>query len=332
MSQSIRSSSPRSEKRRVPRFHRLDIAHISAIESLYRQYPFLNERVEIHMPFHRSKPTFSSQAVWVWPKFDKRPVGYLIFLEGFAPCIWYPDRQEGMTFRWLLPPTFCEKGPTVCLANILAGESLLQIEDIVIYQGANLWSSSPFSQRWNILREFWISLPADQPLLAFQPRIVKPMTIEEWELAYDPSIYWIIQPDHCRQPRWYWKDVVTVPAHKPVPYVAPKLKRDNDLIVSLYAICTPYTKLALPDTYSLTSQEGNVLGIASVATIQMSTQLREQFTQEKKPYLIVEVNWNEAFRKYQITRIMPSDTPTTPYSFFHHQHTTSSPTASSSVS
>lgn len=329
MNNSIRSSSPHSEKRRVPRFHRLDIAHISAIESLYREYPFLNERVEIHMPFHRSKPTFSSQAVWVWPKFDKRPVGYLIFLDGFAPCIWYPDRQEGMTFRWLLPPTFCEKGPTVCLANILAGESLLQIEDMVIYQGENLWSYMPFSERWNALREFWGSLPPDQPLLAFQPRIVKPMTIEEWEMAYDPTIYWIIQPDHSRQPRWYWKDVVTVPSRPAVPYVAPKLKRDNDLIVTLYAVCIPYTKLALPDTYSLSSQEGNVLGIASVSTLQMSTQLREQFSQEKRASLIVEVQWNDVFRKYQILRIMPQDTPPTPYSFFHHQHTTSLPSTSS---
>jgi hypothetical protein len=40
-----------------------------------------------------------------------------------------------MTFRWILPPLFCEKGPTVCLANLLPSESVLQIEDLIIYQG-----------------------------------------------------------------------------------------------------------------------------------------------------------------------------------------------------
>lgn len=322
MSKSIRSTSPHCEKRHVPRFHRLDMNHISAIESLSSQYPFLNERVEIHMPFHRAKPTFSSQSVWVWPKFDKRPVGYLIFLNGFAPCIWYPDRQEGMTFRWLLPPTFCEKGPTVCFANILAGESVLQIEDLIIHQGEDLWSTRIFSERWSLLREFWSSLPPDQPLLAFTPRIVKPMTLEQWEMNYDGSIYWIIQPDHMRQARWFWKDTVTV-QQKPVQYVAPRLKREVDVPLSLYAYCTPYTKLALPDTYSLFTKEGDSLGLASISTLRMSSTMREKFSgndkeKEKENGIVVEVIWNDAFRKYQILQIMPHDTPLTASSFFHH--------------
>lgn len=325
MNKSIRSTSPHCEKRHVPRFHRLDMDHISAIESLYSQYPFLNERVEIHMPFHRAKPTFTSQAVWVWPKFDKRPVGYLVFLKGFAPCIWYPDRQEGMTFRWLLPPTFCEKGPTVCLANILAGESVLQIEDLVIYHGEDVWSRQSFSARWELLRECWASLPADQPLLAFTPRIVTPIPLDEWEKHYDGSIYWIIQADHMRQPRWFWKDTVTVPSHKPAQYVAPRLKREVDVPISLYARCTPYTKLSLPDTYALSSQEGESLGIASIATLHMSALLRETFFgAEKAASKVVEVTWNDVFRKYQILRIMPEGTPLSTFSFFHHPHSTPS--------
>ena len=47
--------------------------------------------MEIHMPFGRAKPAFSKDRLWVWPKFDKRPAGFLIFMEGFAPCIWYPE-------------------------------------------------------------------------------------------------------------------------------------------------------------------------------------------------------------------------------------------------
>jgi hypothetical protein len=319
MSKSVRSTAPQFEKQKIARFRRLDNDHISAIESLFKKFPFLNERVEIHMPFSRAKSTFSSGTVWLWPKFDKRPVGYLIFIEGFAPCIWYPERQEGMTFRWLLPPNFSQKGATVCFANILAGESVLQIEDIVISEGKDLWSHMLFSERWNKLREFWQSLPADQPLLAFKPRIVKPIPLNQWHLHYDSAIYWIIQPDHSKQPRWYWKDTVTVPDHKPVEFIAPVLKRGTEIPNILVAYLTPYSKAILPDTYSLFSQEGISLGVASISTLNLSLEIRN-IMNDKTPGIPVEVKWNDVFNKYQVLRIMPDETPITTGSFFYHKN------------
>lgn len=307
------------EKPKIARFRRLDNDHILAIESLYKKYPFLNDRVEIHMPFSRAKPTFSSGTIWLWPKFDKRPVGYLIFLDGFAPCIWFPERQEGMTFRWLLPPNFCQHGPTICLANILAGESVLQIEDIIIYEGKDLWSNKIYSERWSVLREFWHRLPADQPLLAFKPRIVNPIPLSEWSGHYNPNIYWIIQPDHSKQPRWFWKDTVTVSEHKIPEFIAPVLKRGVDIPNILVAFCSPYTKMILPDTYSLTSQENISLGIASIPTLELSQELRKEMN-NKVTGVPVEVKWNDNFNKYQIIRIMPENTPITTASFFYHKN------------
>lgn len=318
MSKSVHSSAPHFEKSKNARFRRLDNDHISAIESLFKSFPFLNGRVEIHMPYNRSKSTFSTDTVWLWPKFDKRPVGYLMFIEGFAPCIWFPERQEGMTFRWLLPPNFCQKGAIVCLANILSGESVLQIEDIVIYEGKDLWSTMIFSERWNILRDFWNSLPPDQPLLAFKPRIVTPINLCNWHLYYDSSIYWIIQSDCYRQPRWYWKDTVTIPEHKPVEFIAPILKRGVDIPTILIAYCTPYAKAILPDTYSLYSQEGVNLGVASISTLNLSLEIRAIMTPNGIP---VEVKWNDNFNKYQIIHIVPEKTPITTASFFYHMNT-----------
>jgi hypothetical protein len=319
MSKSIRSTAPQFEKQKIARFRRLDNDHISAIESLFKTFPFLNDRVEIHMPFNRAKSTFSSGSVWLWPKFDKRPVGYLIFMEGFAPCIWYPERQEGMTFRWLLPPNFCQKGATVCFANILAGESVLQIEDIVVCDGKDLWSHVTFSERWNKLRDFWNSLPPDQPLLAFKPRIVSPIKLSDWSLHYNPAIYWTIQADHYKQPRWYWKDTVTVPEFKAKEFIAPVMKRSAEIVNILCAYCTPYTKTVLPDTYSLFSQENVNLGVASISSLELSLELRKAMT-DNQDGIPVEVKWKEDFNKYQILRIMPEGTPITTASFFYHKN------------
>jgi hypothetical protein len=319
MSKSIRSTAPQFEKQKIARFRRLDNDHISAIESLFKTFPFLNDRVEIHMPFGRAKNTFSSGSVWLWPKFDKRPVGYLIFIEGFAPCIWYPERQEGMTFRWLLPPNFSQKGATVCFANILAGESVLQIEDIVVCDGKDLWSHVTFSERWNKLRDFWNSLPPDQPLLAFKPRVVKPIKLSDWPLHYNPAIYWTIQPDHYKQPRWYWKDTVTVPEFKAKEFIAPVLKRGAEIVNILCAFCAPYTKTVLPDTYSLFSQENVNLGVASISSLELSLELRKAMTDNPNG-VPVEVKWKEEFNKYQVVRIMPHETPITTASFFYHKN------------
>jgi hypothetical protein len=206
----------------------------------------------------------------------------------------------------------------VCLANILAGESILQIEDIVVYEGKDLWSNMTFSQRWNKLRDFWNYLPPDQPLLAFKPRIVKPISLSNWPLNYDPNIYWIIQADHCRQPRWYWKDTVTIPERKPIEFIAPVIKRSVEIPNIMVAMCVPYAKTALPDTYSLLSQEGINLGFASISTLNLSLDIRKAFNVNPQG-IAVEVKWNDNFNKYQVMRIMPDDTPVTTASFFYHK-------------
>lgn len=307
-------------KKKLARFRRLDTAHISAIESLSRRFPFLRDRIEVHLPYHRAKPAFQSGALWVWPKFDKRPVGFLIFMEDFPPCIWYPDRQEGMTLRWILPPLFCEKGPTVCLANLLPSESVIQVEDILIDKGRAVWTHSTFSQRWDLLQAFWEALPRDQPLLGVTPRLVSPICLEDWPHHYDFAIYWIVQPDHAGQPRWFWKDVVT-PHTAPV-YVAPQLKRNTEVVSMLCARCVPHTKMALPDLYLLHSQEGEIIGLASLPSLELSSSLRSIFSPQRQGQeqdgVPVEVKWNDAFKKYQIVRILPSGTPITTHSFFHH--------------
>lgn len=323
-SSSLPHRSDKEDRPALPRFRRPAIEHVSAIQSLYKTYPFLSHRMEIHMPYGRIRSTFQSGKVWVWPKFDKRPVGYLLFLADFPPCIWFPERQEGMTFRWMVPPGFCSMGPTVCLANLLASESVLQIEDILIHHGRDVWSHLPYSERWEHLREMWEELPPDQPLLAFTPRIVQPLSLAEWEDQYDAAVYWIIQPDHSRQPRWYWRDVVSAPKYNPPAYLPPKLERDAEFLTVLVAYCSPYTKLSLPDTYSLTAQDHTSIGIASIPNLRISHQLRDRFT-GRTDAIRVEVTWNTAFRKYQIVRIMPDETPLTPSSFFHHPRSTSTP-------
>jgi hypothetical protein len=95
------------------------------------------------------------------------------------------------------------------------------------------------------------------------------------------------------------------------------MKRDANVVVTLIAECKPYTQVVLPDTYSLEAQEGTSLGIACISTLDISVALRKLFL-EDSTHIQVEVKWNDSFRKYQIIRIMPKNTPITTASFFNH--------------
>jgi hypothetical protein len=314
---SISNSRPQFDRdgnKRIPRFSRLDEDHIKAIETVAQRFPFLLSRLEVHLPGHRAKQIFEKDKLVVWPKFDRRPACFLLFLEGFAPALWDATRQEGLTFRWLLPPGFGLKGPTVCLANLLKGESALQVEDLLVYEGQDLWSHQTFTQRWTSLGNFWNRLPEDQPLLAVKPQLVKPISLDSWDMAYDASLSWIIQPDGARSQRFYWWDSVTPKAAS--TFRPPALVRAPEVQVQVCALAKPYTALGLPDAYSLESSDGHTIGIASIATLALSQQMRGLFANSATTGVKVEVRWNDDFEKYQITKLLGQEVPVSAASFF----------------
>ena len=310
---SIHNSRPQFDREgnvRIPRFSRLDEDHIQAIAAVVQRLP---PRFEVHLPGHRAKQIFEREKLLVWAKFDRRPTCLLLFIDGFAPALWDPSRQEGLTFRWILPPGFGLKGPTVCLANLLKGESVLQIEDLVVYEGTDLWSSQTFTSRWNQLRHFWNRLPPDQPLIAVKPRIVEPLSIGSWNTHYDNSLSWIIQPDTAGSQRFYWWDSVT-PKNDTV-YRTPILNRSPDIQVLLCALAKPYMKIGLPDAYSLEADGNKHIGIASISTMALSQEMRAK-SKDSVTGLKVEVKWNEEFEKYQIIKILEQGIPVSAASFF----------------
>ena len=310
---SIQNSRPQFDREgnvRIPRFSRLDEDHIQAIATVVQRLP---QRFEVHLPGHRAKQIFEREKLLVWAKFDRRPTCLLLFIDGFAPALWDPSRQEGLTFRWILPPGFGLKGPTVCLANLLKGESVLQIEDLVVYEGTDLWSSQTFTSRWNQLRHFWNRLPPDQPLIAVKPRIVEPLSIASWSTHYDNSLSWIIQPDTAGSQRFYWWDSVT--PKNDTAYRTPVLNRSPDIQILLCALAKPYAKIGLPDAYSLEAEAGKHIGIASISTMALSQEMRAK-SKDVPEGLKVEVKWNDEFEKYQIVKILEQRTPISAASFF----------------
>jgi hypothetical protein len=88
------------------------------------------------------------------------------------------------------------------------------------------------------------------------------------------------------------------------------LTRAPEIQVQICALAKPYTKIGLPDAYQLEAGDNSFIGIASIATMALSQQMRSL----KEAH--VEVVWNEEFRKYQITKVLSDETPISAASFF----------------
>jgi hypothetical protein len=92
------------------------------------------------------------------------------------------------------------------------------------------------------------------------------------------------------------------------------LQRSPELQVLICALAKPYTKIGLPDAYSLEADGNKHIGIASISTMALSQEMRAK--SKDMPGIKVEVKWNEEFEKYQIVKILEQGTPVSAASFF----------------
>ena len=83
------------------------------------------------------------------------------------------------------------------------------------------------------------------------------------------------------------------------------------------------TKNKLPDTYYLEVDGDQRLGMICVPRLAQSQQLAKAFMTNKE--LFVDVLWNPTFKKYEVLKILPANTPLSPLTMFH-EHTAISPT------
>ena len=96
--------------------------------------------------------------------------------------------------------------------------------------------------------------------------------------------------------------------------MAPTMRRAPEVQVQICALAKPYTAIGLPDAYTLEAGDGKHIGIAAVATMALSQQLRTSAA--TLPGVKVEVVWNEEFHKYQITKLLAEEVPVSGSSFF----------------
>jgi hypothetical protein len=225
-------------------------------------------------------------------------------------------------------PSIYNSGGSVFAATLNVSDSTLWIEDILVFQGQNIWLNQTFSKRWLILKNWfendWAEDTNLQRGLIIKPRQPLPLA----SFTSEPGDVWEFIPEDAGKRRLMWKDKrlhsVTIPSypqkeqprrqrnHEVKPHQGqeqlivepkvvqigvldtyfPSLPQEND--GSLIAVAKKETG---PDVYSLYSAESKPLGLAVIRKMVLSLAMRQHCQNEP---IRVRVEWCTAFDRWEI--------------------------------
>jgi len=279
----------------------------------------------------KDRHVFSNETLYAWKREGRERPGILVLGAAGQPAVyWDMDRDEPYALRFQIPFGFLTAGYSVFIATLLRGERRLIFEDVWVRNGTSL-RTQPFSARWRELTSCFKQLTAQQLYLGFDLTIVEPLPLQEFLTAAEPGTIWDFQPESATRGRIYY----VVPgarvglsagaqvreaeanAHIKLPPSVAKhaLKKTTQLLTARYAMCRLDITTPLPDSYNLESSEGILIGRACVPKLAQSQLLRATMA-AKSGGFPVEVAWHSEFRKYEIIKILPDDTPLTSSSAF----------------
>ena len=270
--------------------------------------------------------------------------GYLCFYPPLKVAIFVEDSEHRrdqeivrpprtMILRMRHSPSIYNSGGSVFAATLNVSDSTLWIEDVLILQGQKVWTTTPFSKRWQTLKTWfetdWSEDPNLQRGLIIKPRQPNPLT----SFSSEPGDVWEFIPEDAGRRRLMWKDkrlstmVISSYPQKEQPR-KPRRFEDNkstkaentinvaDMVPqqtvqvgildtyfpslpnegdgSLIAVAKKETG---PDVYSLYSAESKPLGIAVIRKMAISLAMRK-YCQEQPTR--VRVEWCQSFDRWEI--------------------------------
>jgi hypothetical protein len=262
--------------------------------------------------------------------------GYLCFYPPLKVAIFVEDidyRKDqpvikpprAFILRMRHSPSIYNAGGSVFAVTLHVSDSILWLEDVLVWNGQPIWMTHSFSKRWLILKSWlendWSEDPNLQRGLIIKPRQPLPLS----SFLSEPGDVWEFIPEDAGKRKLMWKDKRLMPVSissypqkdiprksrqksevkeeesvKPTPVVQvgildsyfPSLPQEND--GSLIAMAKKETG---PDVYSLYSAEGTNLGLAVIRKMTLSLSMRKHCNET---HTKVRVEWCSAFDRWEI--------------------------------
>lgn len=144
---------------------------------------------------------------------SKRPgparTGYLCFYAPLKVAIYIEDAPVDpkiCILRMRHSPSIYTSGGAIFAATLSVPESTLWIEDVLFWEGRNLWATQSFTQRWTVLKKWfetdWAEDVAVQRGLTIRPCQPQPLT----SFSPEAGDVWEFIPDDANRRRLIWKD------------------------------------------------------------------------------------------------------------------------------
>jgi hypothetical protein len=272
----------------------------------------------------------------------KRPgsarTGYLCFYEPLKVAIFVEDVESNKfddkqrvprvaILRMRHSPSVYVNGGSVFAATLVISDSVLFLEDVLVWKGTNIWQNTPFSERWAVLKDWlendWCEDTTLQRGLVIKPR--KPLRLDSFKSNVGDT--WEFIPEDAGRRRLLWRDkrhdkvvlqnypqkplvrkvfekkvVVAEPVVEPVVQKGildtyfPSLPNATD--GSLIALAKKVPE-AGPDVYNLYDAKMGSLGSALIRKMTISLAMRTLCVSSVN----VKVEWNSSFDKWEIVDV-----------------------------
>ena len=267
---------------------------------------------------------------------SKRPgparSGYLCFYPKMKVAVFVEDSERReprpprtAVLRMRHSPAVYNTGGGIFAATLAISDSTLWLEDVLVWDGHNVWNDETFSKRWQRLRT-WFLQEWSEDLALQRGLTIKPRELVSLEnFKSDPGDVWEFIPEDAQRRRFIWKDrrltnvVLSSYPQKPLP---PKqFRKPQQQQVPAQAQVQEPTKIGIldtyfpalptanggsltaiakkdisgPDVYSLSSADGKHLSIAVIRKMQLSLEMRKHTEPVR-----VRVEWNASFDRWEI--------------------------------
>ena len=266
--------------------------------------------------------------------------GFLVFLPG-KPAIYLQRRRgrggefgfQGSTLRMRASTSLGEGGGTVLIATLDDVMHTLRLEDVWMWRGTPLASTTPYSKRREKLQEFverhWV--PDARLLGGIFTKIAQPMSLEQfsqkgsWEGC--SSVEFLPEQPGRRRMVWHLETIekaatghaglkqergpVVAGGGGPTGMASPPAAATAPAVVAPPAAPPQLQRLAravpvekLPDVYDLFGEDGMPISRASVQQFALSQALRAQKGQGGTAEGIwVTARWRSEFGGYEIIKL-----------------------------
>jgi hypothetical protein len=274
---------------------------------------------------------FRNERIYAWQREGRERPGLLVLGAASQPAIyWDMDRDEPLALRFQIPHGFLNDGYAVFVATLLRGERRLIFEDIWVHKGQRV-DGQPFSRRWKLLCSSFQQFNAQQIFLGFDMVLVQPRSLQDFATHAEPGTIWDFQPESTHRKRIYYVvpgariglsagaqvRAAEASAHIKLPPTVTKnvLKKTTAILSARFGRLRVDKTTTLPDAYILESADGTNVGRICVTRLAQSQELRTRSAAASEGFP-VEVAWHSEFKKYEVLRLLPADSPLTSTSAF----------------